>query len=71
MTTNMGKTDRVVRLLLALVFTTLYFTNVIPGTLGIVLIAASVIFLFTSAVSFCPAYTLLGINTCSTRGNKA
>jgi len=64
MKANMGKLDRSVRTLLALTFTALYFTNIISGTLGLVLIIVSAIFLFTSFISFCPLYALFGIRTC-------
>jgi hypothetical protein len=42
----------------------LYFTKVIPGTLGIVLLALAGIFVLTSLISFCPLYAPFGINTC-------
>lgn len=61
---NMGNTDRLVRSLIALLFIGLYFGNVITGTLGIVLIVVSAVFLLTSFISFCPLYTILGVKTC-------
>lgn len=61
---NMGGTDRVVRLLLAAVFAALYFTNVVTGTFGYVLLALGGVFVLTSFVSFCPLYALVGFNTC-------
>jgi Protein of unknown function (DUF2892) len=61
---NMGSTDRVIRLLMAGVFATLYFTGTVSGTIGYVLLAFAGIFVLTSMVSFCPLYTLLGFNTC-------
>lgn len=60
---NMGIADKVIRTIIAIVFLTLYFTNVLTGTLGIVLIALSIVFLLTSLVSFCPLYALLGISS--------
>lgn len=60
----MGSTDKIIRVLLAVVVAVLYFTNVITGTLGLVLLAFAGIFVFTSLVSFCPLYTLFGIKTC-------
>ena len=60
----MGSADRVIRILLAIVVLVLYFTNIITGTLGIVLLVLAGIFLVTSLVSFCPLYTLNGFNTC-------
>lgn len=64
MTKNMGSTDKIVRLLVAAVIAVLYFTGIISGTLAIFLGIVAIIFVLTSLISFCPLYTLLGINTC-------
>ncbi len=61
---NMGSIDRIIRLLVAAVVAVLYFTGTISGTLGIVLLVLAVVFVLTSLVSFCPLYTLFGINSC-------
>jgi len=61
---NMGNADRLIRVILAVVAIVLYFTGTVTGTLGIVLIALSGIFLLTSLISFCPLYILVGLNTC-------
>ncbi|NTW23219.1 MAG: DUF2892 domain-containing protein [Lentimicrobium sp.] len=61
---NMGLTDRIIRLALAALVAVLYFTNVITGTLGIVLIVVAVVFALTSLISFCPLYPIIGMNTC-------
>jgi len=63
MKANMGITDRTLRIIAAIVLGVLYFTNVITGTLGIILLIAGIVFLLTSLVSFCPIYPLLGMNT--------
>ena len=63
----MGTVDRIVRILVAVVIVALYFTNVINGTVAIVLLVLSGIFILTSFVSFCPLYLPFGI---STRGKK-
>lgn len=63
MKSNMGSPDRIVRTIIAVAIAALYFTNVITGTLGIVLLAASGIFLLTSLISFCPMYPLFGLST--------
>jgi hypothetical protein len=64
MKTNMGSTDRIIRILLAVVFAALYFTGTVQGTLGIVLLVLGGVFVATSVISFCPLYTLIGVNTC-------
>jgi hypothetical protein len=64
MKTNMGNTDRMIRVILAIVFSALFFTGTVTGTLGTVLLVLGGVFLATSVVGFCPLYTLVGINTC-------
>jgi len=60
---NMGSADRVIRSILAVVFVILYFTGIIPGVAGIVLMGLAGIFLLTSFVSSCPLYLPFGIST--------
>lgn len=60
---NMSNTDRIVRVMLAIVFAVLYFTGTVTGVLGYVLLALGGIFVLTSVISFCPLYTLFGIST--------
>jgi hypothetical protein len=61
MQNNIGQTDRTIRLLLA----------VIIGGAGIYFRSwwalAALIPLVTGLFSFCPLYTLLGLNTCKTK----
>lgn len=61
---NIGNTDKLIRLLLALLIAVLYFTNIITGTLAIILGIVALMLVITSLVNFCGLYTLLGINTC-------
>ena len=61
---NMGSIDRLIRVLIAMLLISLYFTNVISGTLGLILLSLTIIFVLTSLISFCPLYTLFGIKTC-------
>jgi hypothetical protein len=61
---NMGNIDKIVRILIALVIAVLFFTNIISGTLGIILLVLASVFVLTSLMSFCPLYSLVGINTC-------
>ena len=64
---NMGGLDKGLRVLAAIVFIYLFFSGIVTGILGYVLLAFGAVFIFTSLVSFCPLYTLLGINTCKTK----
>ncbi|MGZ3865662.1 MAG: YgaP family membrane protein [Bacteroidia bacterium] len=60
---NMGGADKIIRIVIAAIIALLYFTNVISGTLGIVLLILAGIFVLTSMVSFCPLYLPFGIHT--------
>ncbi len=61
---NMGATDRIIRIVLAALFSVLYFTGTITGTAGLVLLVLGGVFLATSLISYCPLYSLVGLNTC-------
>lgn len=60
---NMGTIDKVIRVLIAIVFAVLFFTKVISGAVGIILLVLAIIFVLTSLISFCPLYKPFGINT--------
>jgi hypothetical protein len=64
MTKNMGSMDKIIRVILAVVFAALYFTGTVTGTAGIILLILGGVFLATSAISFCPLYKIVGLNTC-------
>ena len=66
----MNNLDRVIRFIIAAIVLALYYTNVIEGTLAYVLMALSVIFIFTGFVSFCPLYRIFGISTCEINTKK-
>lgn len=61
---NMSGTDRIIRLLIAAIVVILYWQGIIEGTIAYVLLALAGIFVLTSLISFCPLYTLVGLNTC-------
>lgn len=61
---NVGNIDKGIRIVIAIVVATLYYFNIIEGTLAYILMALSITLLITSLINFCPLYTLLGINTC-------
>ena len=60
----MGSTDKIIRVIVAIIFSVLYFTQTVTGTLGIILLVVGGVFLLTSVISFCPLYVPFGINTC-------
>lgn len=61
----MGTADRIIRVLIAVVIGVLYFTEIIPGMLGVILLILAGIFVLTSLISFCPLYAPFGLSTCS------
>lgn len=64
---NIGNADRIIRILIAIVFVTLYYTGTLTGIIGIALMILSVVFVATSFLSFCPLYAIFGINSCAAK----
>lgn len=64
---NMGNADRIIRILIAIVFVSLYYTGTLTGIIGIALMILSVVFVATSFLSFCPLYAIFGINSCAAK----
>jgi len=60
---NMGTTDKVIRVLVAVIILVMYFTHIISGTLAVILLILAGIFVVTSLLGFCPLYLLFGLNT--------
>ncbi len=65
MTKNMGLIDRGLRLLVAagLVYAAFSVPAIADGALFWLALIVAAVFTLTSAVSFCPLYTLLGLKT--------
>lgn len=64
----MGNIDKIVRILIAAIIITLYFTHIINGTLAIIGLALSGIFILTSLIGFCPLYALFNFSTDKKKG---
>lgn len=64
---NMGSLDRGIRIAIAVIFAVLFSTGIVTGVLGTILLIVGGVFIATSVVSFCPLYTLIGVNTCSVK----
>ena len=60
---NMGTTDKVIRVLIAVIILILYFTHVVSGTLAVILLIVAGIFVVTSLLGLCPLYLPFGIST--------
>lgn len=61
---NVGNTDKVIRLIVAVALAVLYFTGKIPGTLGIIALVVAVVMAVTAFAGTCPLYSLLGASSC-------
>lgn len=59
---NIGSADKIIRIIVAIIFVILYFTNVVSGILGIILLVLAAIFVVVSLIGNCPLYIPLGIN---------
>ena len=66
----MGSTDKIIRIILAIVFAVLYFTGTVTGTVGMILLIVGGVFLATSLINFCPMYKLFGTSTCKVKEQK-
>ena len=64
---NMGKTDKGIRVIIAVIIALLYYFNIIEGAIAYVLMALAMVFLITSIINFCPLYVPFGISTCKTK----
>lgn len=67
---NMGSIDRIIRILVAIIFVVLFATKTVTGVFGIVLLVLAAVFVLTSLVSFCPLYLPFGISTCKAKDSK-
>ena len=63
MVKNMGKTDKVIRIVLALVFGLLILTGQLVGWGAVILGILAVVFIGTSVVGTCPIYIPFNIST--------
>jgi hypothetical protein len=63
MKANIGSLDKVIRIILVIVFAMLYITKMVEGTAGTILLIAAGVLLLTSIINFCPLYTILGLNS--------
>ena len=68
MTSNIGNTDRIIRIVAGIAIMASFFlldgNARLLGLIGIVPLA-------TGLFRWCPAYALLGLNTCGTAGKSA
>lgn len=63
MKANVGSTDKIIRIVAAIIIAALYYTGQISGTIGIVLLVLAAVLVLTSLINFCPIYRLFNIST--------
>lgn len=68
MTKNVGNTDKLVRIVLALIATYFAYTKEFdPTWINYVLWAVAIVLLVTALISRCPLFSIFGINTCKVK----
>ena len=60
---NLGRPDKIVRIVFSAIVIVLFFLDVISGVLAAALVSLSFILLVTVVFSFCPLYKVFGVNT--------
>ena len=61
---NVGGLERPIRILLGIALLCLAYFHVVSGGYAIAAYVVGAIALITGLAAFCPAWTILGINTC-------
>lgn len=64
---NVGKIDRLIRIGLAAVFASLYFTHILESRF---FLGLALLFAVTSLRRCCPLYAILGLGTCGVSVEK-
>lgn len=60
---NVGSTDRIVRIVLAVVLAALAVTGIVGGALAIVFYILAAVFVVTAVMGFCPLYLPFNLST--------
>lgn len=60
---NLSDIDRIIRVIIAVLFAWLYFSGIVTGGLGIVLLALAGVFTLTAILAFCPLYAPFKFST--------
>ncbi|MGB2676188.1 MAG: DUF2892 domain-containing protein [Candidatus Acidiferrum sp.] len=70
MTSNVGTTERAIRIVLGIVLIALGLSHVVTGGLAIAAYVVGAIALVTGVFRYCPAWSVLGINTCPLKAGQ-
>jgi membrane-associated protease RseP (regulator of RpoE activity) len=64
MVKNVGKTDKMIRIVAGIILIALDYFEVVTGSFSWILSVVAVILIATAFLNFCPILQLLGKNTC-------
>nr|WP_294847413.1 DUF2892 domain-containing protein [uncultured Sphingomonas sp.] len=67
MKTNVGRFDRGFRVAVAVVIAILLVTHVLTGAAAFFAAIIALILVITSLIGYCPAYAVIGVNSCGKR----
>jgi len=70
MTSNVGTTDRIIRIVLGIMLIGLGLGHVVTGGLAIAAYVVGAIALVTGVIRYCPAWSVFGINTCPLKSSQ-
>ena len=60
---NVGNTDKLIRLIIAVILFFLVYTGRLVGNLEYIALLVAIIAAITSLLNYCPLYQVFGINT--------
>ncbi|MDH3321870.1 MAG: DUF2892 domain-containing protein [Flavobacteriaceae bacterium] len=64
---NVGTTDKIIRLLIAVAALYVAYTGMVDSPWHYVLYAVSAVMVLTSIMSYCPLFSVFGINSCKVK----
>ena len=68
---NVGKVDRIIRLIISVILFSLYFANTFEGQWNNAFLAGAILMFFTALRSCCPIYAMLGFGTCGIKNDNS
>lgn len=67
MSQNVGGADRAVRIVAGVVLLGIAFAHIVTGGLAIAAYVVGAVALVTGVLRFCPAWSLIGVSTCTAK----
>lgn len=64
MAKNLGNLDKTIRIMVAISVAALFYSEVIPDTMALIVFLPIGILLVTGFSGFCPLYTAFGLSSC-------